>query len=368
MIARSTSLRRRTDPSHPAEEPPIRLLIVDDSSVARAILSRMVGTQPGLAVVATAASVAEALAVLRTVTVDVVLLDIEMPGGSGLEGLPAIIEAGRGARVLIVSSTAEVGAETTVRALGLGAADTLPKPMSGMFGGRFAEALADRLVRIGRVGALERNAPANSDCGLQLREIKDWEPTCIAVGASTGGIHAINAFFATLPQRTGIPILLTQHLPPLFMPYFARQVALASGRETRVVADDEAVEPDVVHIAPGTAHLRLVQCGGKVRVRLDTAPAPSGCLPSVDPMLASVAEIYGRGGVAVLLSGMGRDGLIGSSELVRSGGVVLAQDQATCAIWGMPRAVAEAGLATAVQAPGDLARRIGLQLGAGAWK
>ena len=368
MIAGAASLARRSEPIRTAEEPPIRLLIVDDSSVARAVLSRMLGPQPGLEVVASASCVADALALLRATTVDIVLLDIEMPGSSGLDGLPAIIEAGRGARVLIVSSIAEHGAEAAVRALSLGATDTMPKPGSGMFGGQFAQGLADRLRRIGCVGAIRRDGAATPTGKLPLREVANWQPACIAIGASTGGIHAINEFVGRLPTRTGVPIFLTQHLPPLFMPYFARQVALSSGRPTRVVADGDPVVADEIHVAPGTAHLTLVRRRGRVEVRLDTAPAASGCLPSVDPMLAAVAEVYGRGGVGVVLSGMGRDGLIGSSRLVASGGVVLAQDQASSAIWGMPRAVAETGLATVVAHPAELARRIAAQLGGGAWK
>jgi two-component system chemotaxis response regulator CheB len=312
--------------------------------------------------------VAAALAFLRSASVDIVLLDIGMPGGSGLEALPSIIEAGRGARVLIVSAMAEQGAEETVAALSLGATDTMPKPSSGMFGGQFAQDLADRLRRIGRVGAPSPDAQSAPGERLPLREVANWQPACIAIGASTGGIHAINEFVGRLPARTGLPIFLTQHLPPLFMPYFARQVAVSSGRPTRVVANGDPVVADEIHVAPGNAHLGLVRRRGRVEIRLETAPAPSGCLPSVDTMLGAVAQIYGRGGLAVVLSGMGRDGLIGSSHLVSSGGVVLAQDQASSAIWGMPRAVAETGLATVIAHPAELARRVAAQLGDGAWK
>jgi len=364
----NVQLARRAVPSRPPEGPPIRLLIVDDSSVARAVLTRMVAGERGLEVVATAGSVAEALKVLHGVTVDIVLLDIQMPGGSGLEALPEIIAAGRGARVLIVSAGAEAGADTTIRALGLGAGDVMSKPASGLFGGNFAQGLTERLRRIGPVGSVERSAAAAPKRELVLREDKDWTPGCIAIGASTGGINAINDFVGQLPARTGVPILLTQHLPSLFMPYFARQVAVASGRAAVVVRDGETVEPDRIHIAPGDAHLRLVSRYGRVKVALDTTHAPSGCLPSVDPMLASVAEVYGREGVAVMLSGMGRDGLLGSRALVNSGGVVLAQDEGTSAIWGMPRAVVEAGLATSIRPPAELARQIAAQLESGAWK
>jgi two-component system chemotaxis response regulator CheB len=364
-------LVRRAEPrSAPrgADDPPIRLLIVDDSSVARAVLTRIVAGQAGLEVAATAGNVDEALALLATINVDIILLDIEMPGGSGLERMPEVLRAGRGARVLIVSSLAEAGAEATVRALALGAADTMPKPTSGMFNGRFAEELDERLRRLGRVGSIDRSVSPAGAGELRLREVQDWQPACIAIGASTGGIHAIHEFIAQLPPRLGVPIFVTQHLPPLFMPYFARQLEQASGRVARVADAGDPVVDDQIHVAPGTAHLRLVRRSGKIRVKLDEEPAPSGCRPSVDPMLESVAEVYGRNGVAVVLSGMGRDGLIGSSALVDAGGVVLAQDPATSAIWGMPRAVAEAGLATAVLPPATLARRVVAQVGSDKWK
>jgi two-component system chemotaxis response regulator CheB len=347
----------------------IRLMIVDDSSVARAVLTRMIMAQDGFQVVAAAASASEALSLLRCISVDIILLDIEMPGGSGLEALPALIEAGRGARVLIVSSAADDRASASMRALSMGAADTIAKPGTGMFGGRFSEILCERLRRIGANPLRDPGAaPAAPATPILLREVHDWRPACIAIGASTGGIHAIKDFLAGLPDETGLPIFVTQHLPPLFMPFFARQLAAASGRRTRVVEEGETVEPDQIHVAPGNAHLRLERRGSRVRVRLDAAPAPSGCLPSADPMMESVGETYGEGALCVMLSGMGRDGLIGSRKIVARGGVVLAQDQYSATIWGMPRAVAEAGLATAVLPPRDLARRVASRLGSPAWK
>jgi two-component system, chemotaxis family, protein-glutamate methylesterase/glutaminase len=358
---RVAHLARRADLRSP-EPPPIRLLIVDDSSVARAVLSRILSAQEGLEVVATAGGVSEALAQLRAITVDVILLDLQMPGEGGLKALPSIIRAGRGARVLIVSSVAEEGAEAAITALALGAADTMPKPGAGVFG-RFGEQLAERVRRIGR-----SNAPDCNDGSVATRDVAGWQPSCIAIGASTGGIHAVHELITGLPKRVGMPILVTQHLPPLFMPFFARQLASGCGRPARVVSDGERVDDEHIHVAPGNAHLRLFRHKNEVRVKLDASPAPSGCLPSVDPMIASVAEVYGRGGVAVMLSGMGRDGLVGSTTLVRSGGVVLAQDEASSAIWGMPRAVAEAGLATAILPPQALARRIAAQIEGGAWK
>jgi two-component system, chemotaxis family, protein-glutamate methylesterase/glutaminase len=349
--------------------PPIRLMIVDDSEVARAVLSRMVAAHEEFEIVATAGNARDALDALRSVAVDIIILDIEMPGASGLEALPEIIRAGCGARVLIVSSMAEHGAETSVRALALGAADALPKPGIGNFAGRFAEILADRLRRIGRVERdPDRGAEAAATDEVTLREMGDGILGCVALGASTGGLHALFAFLRALPERIGAPILVTQHLPAIFMPHFARQLESASGRIAHVAEDGALLVAEHIHVAPGDAHLGLVRHGVEVRVRLERKRAQSGCLPSCDPMLASVASVYGRDGIGVMLSGMGRDGAIGARLLVESGGAILAQDRHSAAIWGMPRAVAEAGLASAVLPPAELARRVGQRAEVPAWR
>ena len=188
--------RRR--PPQPAE-PPLRVMIVDDSSVARAVLSRMIAANGDFEIVALAGSAREALDALKAVRADVILLDVEMPGGSGLEALPEIIRMGKGARVLIVSSMAEHGAETTVRALALGAADTLPKPGIGNFAGRFSLVLADRLRRIGRA---ERE-PEAGEGALRLRDMPDEPLHCVALAASTGGLSALFEFLRPLPKKIG---------------------------------------------------------------------------------------------------------------------------------------------------------------------
>ena len=359
--------RRRLDgPAGPS----IRLMIVDDSEVARAVLSRMVVVHEEFEIVATAGNAGEALDALKTVSVDIIILDVEMPGASGLEALPDIIRAGQGARVLIVSSMAEHGAETSVRALALGAADALPKPGIGNFAGRFAEVLAERLRRIGPVERWNTVHPvsAEDDVPITLRDMGEGELGCVALGASTGGLHALLSFLRALPDRSGAPILVTQHLPAIFMPHFARQLESASGRIAHVAEEGARLIPEHIHVAPGDAHLCVERDGLDVRVRLDRKRAQSGCLPSCDPMLASVALAYGRDGVGVMLSGMGRDGVIGARLLVESGGVILAQDRNSAAIWGMPRAVAEAGLASAVLPPADLARRVGHRAEASTWR
>ena len=366
MNAKATFARR---PAARAAEPPLRVMIVDDSTVARAVLSRMIVSHEGFEIAAVASSASEALEALKRLRVDIILLDVEMPGESGIEALPEIIRMGRGARVLIVSSMAEEGAEVTVKALALGAADALPKPGAGNFAGRFSAILADRLRRI---GAATRETPGEVAVGesvpLRLIEMSDGPVGCVALAASTGGLHALFEFLRPLPRKIGAPILVTQHLPSIFMFHFARQLANASGRRAVVVDDGDPIEDDVIHVAPGDAHLCLVRTGDGVKARLDRRRVTSGCLPSADPMLESVADIFGAAGVGVMLSGMGRDGLAGARRIVDCGGAMLAQDRHSAAIWGMPRGVAESGLASAVMPPADLARRITHRLENNKWK
>ncbi len=293
-----------------------------------------------------------------------------MPGTNGLDAIPEILKRGRGARIIIVSSLAEEGAEATVKALALGAADTLPKPGTGNFGGRFSEVLSERVRRLGRAPAVAANAPASAAVEavpFELRPVPDCRLGCLALGASTGGLHALSEFLRGLPKISA-PILITQHLPPVFMPFFARQIEAASGRAARVADEGMALSPDDIFVAPGDAHLGLERRGSRVHAKLTDAPASSGCMPSVDTMLWSLSEVYGRNGVAVVFSGMGRDGLVGSARVADRGGVVLVQNQQSSAVWGMPRAVAEAGLASAVLPPSDLARRVAAFAGPSAWR
>lgn len=344
----------------------LKLLIVDDSTVARAVLSRMLRSQPGFEVAGEAASAEEALALLARIEVDIVLLDVEMPGTTGLEALPAIVAAGRGARVLVVSCLCEEGAEAAVRALALGAADTLPKPGAQSFGGRFSQVLTERLRRLAQEPA-PGPASTSEERPLALRESSRERLGCLAFGASTGGLHAIGEVLRALPHRIGAPILVAQHLPALFMPFFARQLETASGRPVSVAAEGQALRPDEILLAPGHAHLDLEQQGSRVLARLTTEPSESGCTPSVDVTLGAVAEIYGKRSLGIVLSGMGRDGLSGARRLVERGGEMIVQDRATSAVWGMPRGIAEAGLASAVLPPAELAARVAARSEAAKW-
>jgi two-component system chemotaxis response regulator CheB len=332
-------------------------MIVDDSAVARSVLARMLASFADFEVVAAAASADEAVGLLGTHQVDVVLLDLDMPGSSGLDALPAIIEKGGGARVLVVSSSTESGSETAVKALALGAADTLAKPGAGQLAGRFSATLAERLRRLlPPVKAAPEPAEAPAAAPMPLVAAKVG---CLAIGASTGGLHAITQFLQALPKRIGAPILVTQHLPSVFLPLFARQVETACGRRVRVAHEGLILRTDEILLAPGDAHLGLERHGSRVKARLSREPVESGCTPSVDIMLDGVGHAYGKTGVGVVLSGMGKDGLLGGRRLAACGGRILVQNRESSAVWGMPGAIAGAGLACRIDAPAALAREIG---------
>jgi two-component system chemotaxis response regulator CheB len=344
-------------------------MVVDDSMVARAVLTRMLEADGGFEIAAVAGTAEDAIDALAQVRVDIVLLDLEMPGAGGLRSIPKIIEAGHGAQVIIVSSLAEEGAEETVAALALGAADTIPKPGTGRFNGRFSEILIAKLRALGRV---ENQDP------VAVRSVKAVRPTpvaplraeaaeplrLVAIGASTGGIHALSTFFQALPAKIGVPILVTQHLPAPFMTVFARQLSNAAGREAIVAEDGLRLLPDRIVIAPGDAHLSVDINGGRLVARLTRNRVSSGCLPSVDPMLSSAGALLGPEALGIVLTGMGRDGLEGAMALIGAGGSVIVQDEASSAVWGMPRAVADAGLACAVLPPAKIARRVAGRAGA----
>jgi two-component system chemotaxis response regulator CheB len=342
-------------------------MIVDDSITARTVHSRIVEGDGAMSVVAIAGTAEQAIALLGAVRVDVILLDLEMPGIGGLDALPKILEIARGGRVLVVSSQTQSGAEQTLSALSLGAADTMPKPTSGAFGRDYREALLAKVRALGAASPthqppLKSVPPPRRAMGPLLK------PDVLAIGASTGGIHALGLLFGSLSRRLELPILVTQHLPASFIPVFARQLTIASGYEATIATDDAEVLPGRILIAPGHAHLTVRARGSKLRAMLDSTPQASGCTPSVDPMFASLAEVYGKGSLGVVLSGMGRDGSEGAREIVAAGGTILAQNEATCAVWGMPRAVVDAGLAAAVLPPEEIAGRIANSVGAAAWR
>jgi two-component system chemotaxis response regulator CheB len=343
---------------------PVRVLVVDDSPTVRAVFARLIEAEADLEVAASEESAESALAALLQTSPDVILLDLDMPGMGGLDAMPRMIELAAPARVLVVSSLTVRGAEQTLAALSLGAADTLAKPKPGQFDKDYRATLLRKIRLLGRVAkrAREKSAPPAQP---QLRPHPKELPHLLAIGASTGGIHALGQLFGALSPRVQLPILVTQHLPSSFMDPFVRQLRAASGRQAVVACEGMPIAPGKILVAPGEAHLTLATDGeGVTVVRLQDGPVASGCRPSVDPMFESCARLYGAHALGVVLSGMGRDGADGAARIVRAGGTIMAQDAGSSAVWGMPGAVATAGLASAVLPPEQIAARISASVGA----
>jgi two-component system chemotaxis response regulator CheB len=332
----------------------IKILIVDDSVVVRTMLGRMLEEHPAFAVVGRVDRAERAIDWLTLNSADIILLDIEMPDRDGLAALPDIVVAGRGARIVMVSSSTAHGASVTLRALAGGAADAIAKPNVGGLGRHFAIDLIDRLLRIGA----EQPAATNVPHDFVLRDASTGLIPIVAIGSSTGGLHALARFFTALPLTFDAPILVTQHLPASFMPFFADQLALMSQRPCSVARDGAVALKGAIYLAPGTAHLMCDRRGSKIVLRLQSEEVSNHSLPSVDPMLASVAAAFGAMGVGIVLSGMGRDGAEGAALLARAGADVLVQNEATSVIWGMPGAVARAGSASMCAPAEDLARHL----------
>jgi two-component system chemotaxis response regulator CheB len=297
-----------------------------------------------------------AIARLGETPADVVLLDLEMPGMGGIGALPKILSLARGGKVLVVSSLTAEGAEHTLKALSIGAADTLLKPRAGEFDAEYARALMAKIRALAGspVGTRDVIRPAAK---APLRAAVE-EPQVVAIGASTGGIHALCLLLSALPRGFDLPILVVQHLPESFMETLARQLSAASDRPAVVAGTCTTALPGRIHVAPGHGHMIVRREGGALVTGVAHHAAPSGCTPSVDPLFESLADAVGGRAIGVVLSGMGRDGAIGAARLAAAGSTLFAQDAATSAVWGMPRAIAEAGLATAVLPPDQIAARV----------
>ncbi|WP_370189886.1 chemotaxis-specific protein-glutamate methyltransferase CheB [Qipengyuania sp.] len=344
---------------------PVRVMIVDDSLTVRTVFSRMIQQEDDMHIVATANTAESGLAELASVEPDVMLLDLEMPGMGGLEALPKIMAAAPDTKVLVISSLTADGAASTVKALSLGAADTMLKPRPGGFDDQYRSSL------LGKIRALKGQTPdtlGKADGAAAATRRSGKSPQVVAIGASTGGIHALNLFLQQVPATFELPILVTQHLPASFVPVFAQQMETAAGRRAVLADEGVPIERGVIYIAPGHGHMVVRNSGGRRVLGLAYHPVKSGCMPSVDPMFETLAEAYDGHVAGVLLSGMGRDGTEGAHTILSAGGTIYAQSAETCAVWGMPRAIAEQGLAAAVLPPAELAEKLLASTGADAWQ
>jgi two-component system chemotaxis response regulator CheB len=355
---------------------PFRVMVVDDSAVVRGLVSRYLQEDPDLRVAASAGNGQRAIEELKRTPVDVVVLDIEMPVMDGLTALPQLLKTQPGVQVVMASTLTRSNADVSLKAMAAGAADYIAKPTaSGSLGGQGdyqrelrqkvkALAQAHRRTR-GALPASEAPAgpsaparpasggtrpprPAGDEVAVRLRAMPGTRPEAIAIGSSTGGPQALFKFLKGLGP-TDAPILITQHMPGTFTALLADHIQRQTGHTCAEARDGEPLAPRRVYVAPGGKHLTVQRQGaGKPTLQLDDGAPENFCKPSVDPMLRSLARIYGGRLLTVILTGMGSDGLRGAEAAVAAGGAVFAQDEATSVVWGMPRAVAKAGLCSAV--------------------
>ncbi|MFC3714196.1 chemotaxis response regulator protein-glutamate methylesterase [Sphingoaurantiacus capsulatus] len=360
-------------PAAPAAGP-ARVMLVDDSSVSRALMTRWIEENGAGQVVATAANGRAAVEALAVHRVEVVVLDIEMPEVDGLTALPRLLAAQPGLQVLMASTLSQHGASVTLQALRLGAADAIGKPRAGWAlgtGNDFRTELAAKVRALGAVARRRPGAPApevptlppgTPEPTLNRAAPSTQRPRAIVIGASTGGPNALFRLVELLPRDVDVPIFVTQHMPPTFTTILADHLARHGRRPAHEAEDGMPAQPGHVYIAPGGRHLSLAGSPDHVRLIVSDEEPENFCRPSVNPLMRSAARLYGDGALGIMLTGMGSDGLEGARELVRAGGTLVAQDQTSSVVWGMPGSVVRAGLAAEVLPLDDIAAFIGQKL------
>jgi len=366
-----------------AVERPIRVMVVDDAIVARRLLTRWIGAEHDMIVAACLRTGREAVDQVEACDPDVIVLDVDMPELDGISALPLLLRKKPDLVVIMASTLTRRSAEVSLRALALGAADYIPKPQAALDAAMpvaFHRELIDKIRGLGRrrlparrdatIPAARERLPAAGRPGavppyaeaaiLGLRQFARAVPRALLIGASTGGPQALTSLIGqmgTTLERA--PILITQHMPPTFTTVLAEHLTRVSGHCVREAEHDEAVVAGSVYVAPGGRHMRVVRGrDGAPAIALGDDPPINFCKPAVDPLLSSAAALWGAGSLALVLTGMGSDGTRGAADIAAAGGSVIAQDEATSVVWGMPRSVAQAGLCSAVLPLGEIATKV----------
>lgn len=357
----------------------IRVMLVDDAVVVRGLFARWVEAEPDLEVVATLRTGRDAVNQLERVDPDVVVLDVDMPELDGIAALPLLLEKKRDLVVIMASTLTRRNAEISLRALSLGAADYIPKPGSNRevsASTAFRRDLIEKIRQLGlrakrlrhgikaRVSRPAKSAPSiipatEETTPPRLRQMPLTPPRVLVIGASTGGPQALNRLVVQMDaviQRA--PVLITQHMPPTFTAVLAEHLARVSKFPVREATDGEEVNAGAIYLAPGGKHLKVERRDGTAVIAIDDGPMVNFCKPAVDPLFASAAQVWGSKVLALVLTGMGSDGLAGAKEIVAAGGHVIAQDEETSVVWGMPGQVTNAGLCSAVLPLPEIGGRI----------
>lgn len=365
------ALAKKIDPSSAAD--PIRVMVVDDSAVVRGLMSRFLEDDEKCAVIASASNGKNALKVLERNDVDVILLDIEMPVMDGLTALPLLLELKPSVQIIMVSTVTTRSAHIALEALALGAKDYIPKPISSedMRSAKFTDELlrkvttlglaaqetaprrskqsGDRAARKHKPVTAEKSAPSlYRGKSIVLRDDPVKRPGIIAIGSSTGGPAALSTVVSAISGDVRQPIVITQHMPATFTKILAQRLAKETGRPAAEAVNGEVIKEGHIYVAPGDYHMTFTGTPTAPKVKLLQTPPENFCRPAVDPMLRSLGDMFGPKVLTVILTGMGHDGLQGSRQLAGRGGAVIAQDEATSTVWGMPGAVATEGVCNAV--------------------
>lgn len=353
----------------------IRIMLVDDSAVVRGLMVRALSDIKQLTIVHSVANGRMAVQALSRERVDVIILDLEMPEMDGIAALPKLLEIDPGVKIIIASSLSVHNAEISLKALTLGASDYLAKPSSRTDGSaieQFYHELKRKILALGgtrhpvssasaddakspifRTGALPAAAkPAGESRALPAGLIYPTAPVkAVAVASSTGGPQALLTLFGGLKDVLKmVPIFITQHMPPTFTTILADHLGRVSGRPCMEGKNGLVVCPNQIYVAPGNYHMVAERNGsvGEILIRIHQEPPENFCRPAADPMLRSLASLYGRHLLVVVLTGMGQDGLEGARMAAKAGATIIAQDEASSVVWGMPKAVAEDKLCAAI--------------------
>jgi two-component system chemotaxis response regulator CheB len=347
---------------------PLRVMVVDDSVVIRGLISRWVEAEPDMIVAASLRTGLDAVNQVERVNPDVAVLDIEMPDLDGISALPRLLAKKRNLIIIMASTLTRRNAEISFKALALGASDYIPKPESTRESAAAEIFRHDLIQKIRHLGAkVRRAAPATARTPdrprepllrspapiaqpqLMRRPFSTQAPRVLLIGSSTGGPQALMTLVTDLGSVIDrYPVLITQHMPPTFTTILAEHLARSSRRPAHEAVDGEPVKAGQIYLAPGGRHMRVVRQGIEAAIALDDGPPVNFCKPAVDPLFSSAIEIWRGAIMAVVLTGMGSDGMRGGKEIVAAGGSVIAQDEASSVVWGMPGAAANAGICAAV--------------------
>jgi two-component system, chemotaxis family, protein-glutamate methylesterase/glutaminase len=330
--------------------PPIRVLVVDDSVVVRKLLSETLASTPGIQLAGTASSGALALAKIPQLNPDVITLDIEMPGLNGIETLKEIRKLYPKLPVIMFSTLTEHGAAITLEALSVGASDYLAKPTNSPNLACAMEQVRSELsTKIFALCGRDRQVLTGSrKIASTTRPPGRYRVEILAIGTSTGGPNALADVIPRLPERFPVPVVVVQHMPPLFTRMLAARLNTQSQIRVSEAEQGRALEPGQVWIAPGDYHLTVARKGQGTILELNQDPPENSCRPAADVLFRSVARTYGANVLAVVMTGMGSDGARGAGHIREAGGEVFVQDEASSVVWGMPGAVVHSGCANKI--------------------